>query len=53
MNKYPKSRNGYNHLYNQEEEGLGKYDIHYINAYKRSDALNKSHKYINMLRYAA
>ena len=24
------------HLYNPKEEGLGLYDVHYINAYKKS-----------------
>ena len=35
MNKYSKSRNGFIHLYNPKKEGLGSYDVHYINAYKK------------------
>ena len=35
MNKSSKTRNGFIHLYNPQEEGLGLYDIHYINAYKK------------------
>ena len=35
MNKYSKSRNRFIHLYNPKNEGLGSYDVHYINAYKK------------------
>ena len=53
MNKISKSRNGLLHLYNPKKEGLGSYDIHYINAYKKDirlkDGLNKNDKG----RYAA
>ena len=35
MNKNSNSRNGFIHLYNPKKEGLGSYDIHYINAYKK------------------
>ena len=53
MNKNSKSRNGLIHLYNPKKEGLGAYDIHYINAYKKDKSiknkLNKTHKE----RYAA
>ena len=53
MNKNSKSRNGLFHLYNPKKEGLGSYDIHYINAYKKDirlkDGLNKNEKG----RYAA
>ena len=27
------------HLYNPKEEGLGSYDVHYINAYKKDKSL--------------
>ena len=30
-----KLRYGFIHLYNPKKEGLGSYDINYINAYKR------------------
>ncbi|KGG21299.1 hypothetical protein EV03_0633 [Prochlorococcus marinus str. PAC1] len=53
MNNNSKSRNGLIHLYNPEVEGLGSYDVHYINAYKKDKSkknnLNKSDKE----RYAA
>ncbi len=39
MNKNSKSRNGLFHLYNPKKEGLGSYDIHYINAYKKDKRL--------------
>ena len=35
MNKLSNTRNAFSHLYNPQEEGLGLYDIHYINAYKK------------------
>ena len=35
MNKNSKYRNGFIHLYNPKEEGVGSYDVHYINAYKK------------------
>ena len=35
MNKNKNSRNGLIHLYNPKNEGLGRYDFHYINAYKK------------------
>ena len=39
MNKNSNSRNGFIHLYNPKEEGLGAYDVHYINAYKKNKSL--------------
>ena len=39
MNKISKSRNRLFHLYNPKEEGLGSYDVHYINAYKKDKRL--------------
>jgi len=48
MNNNSKSRNGFIHLYNPKKEGLGSYDVHYINAYKKDKRkkynLNKSDK---------
>tara|TARA_Y100001968_G_C19332004_1_gene704825 strand:+ start:410 stop:571 length:162 start_codon:yes stop_codon:yes gene_type:complete len=53
MNKKSSVRNGFIHLYNPKKEGLGAYDVNYINAYKKSklskDKLNKEIKE----RYAA
>ena len=42
MNKNFHSRNGFVHLYNPEEEGLGSYDVHYINAYKNDKVLKNN-----------
>ena len=33
-------KRGYIHLYNPKEEGLGPYDVNYINAYKNKNKLN-------------
>ncbi len=41
MNKISKSRNGLIHLYNPKKEGLGSYDVHYINAYKKEKSLKR------------
>ena len=53
MKTNSKNRNGYIHLYNPKQEGLGSYDVHYINAYKKDKQskinLNKSDRE----RYAA
>ncbi len=53
MNKISKSRNRLFRLYNPKEEGLGSYDVNYINAYKKDkrlkDELHKNEK----KRYAA
>ena len=49
MNYNLKSRNGCIHLYDPKKEGLGSYDVHYINAYKKEktvkDKLNKNKRY--------
>jgi hypothetical protein len=53
MKKQINSRYGFIHLYNPKKEGLGSYDVHYINAYKKDkhkkQNLNKEIK----KRYAA
>ena len=36
MYKKPQSRDGFIHLYNPKKEGLGSYDVHYINAYRKN-----------------
>ena len=38
MKKNLKAQNSSIHLYNPKREGLGSYDIHYINAYKKMKA---------------
>ena len=53
MNKNSKSRNGYIHLYNPNKEGLGSYDLHYINAYKKDNSLKTKLNNRESERYAA
>tara|TARA_B100000579_G_scaffold404467_1_gene389320 strand:- start:279 stop:440 length:162 start_codon:yes stop_codon:yes gene_type:complete len=53
MNKKLKSPKGFIHLYNPQKEGLGTYDINYINAYKRDRGLKKPLNTTNKERYAA
>ena len=53
MNKNSKSRNGFIHLYNPQEEGLGSYDVHYINAYKKDKKLKNNLNKRDKGRYAA
>tara|TARA_Y100001968_G_C19406206_1_gene743775 strand:- start:840 stop:1001 length:162 start_codon:yes stop_codon:yes gene_type:complete len=42
MNKNLNRSNGFIHLYNPKKEGLGSYDIHYINANKKYKNLEGS-----------
>ncbi len=53
MNKISKSRNRLFHLYNPKEEGLGSYDVHYINAYKKNKRLKNNINKNDKGRYAA
>lgn len=53
MSKYSKNRNGLIHLYNPEEEGLGSYDLNYINAYKNIKILKIKSINKDDERYAA
>ena len=53
MNKNQYSKNGFIHLYNPEEEGLGLYDIHYMNAYKKDNRFKDEARNKNKERYAA
>jgi hypothetical protein len=53
MNKNSKSRNGFIHLYNPKKEGLGSYDVHYINAYKKDKSLKDNIKNSDKERDAA
>tara|TARA_E500000331_G_scaffold342789_1_gene376830 strand:+ start:688 stop:849 length:162 start_codon:yes stop_codon:yes gene_type:complete len=53
MNKNSNSKNGFIHLYNPKEEGLGSYDLHYINAYKNDKKLRNNFIKRNKDRYAA
>tara|TARA_B100000945_G_C20037935_1_gene437704 strand:- start:44 stop:205 length:162 start_codon:yes stop_codon:yes gene_type:complete len=47
MYKKLNSRNGFIHLYNPKNEGLGTYDVHYMNAYKNIRT-NKSNQTQNI-----
>ena len=53
MNKNHNSRIGYTKLYNQKEEGIGSYDINYINAYKKNKVINNKAKQNTIKRQAA
>ena len=53
MNKNSKSRNGLIHLYNPKEEGLGSYDVHYINAYKKDKSTKFNQNKRDKERYIA
>ena len=53
MNKYANSRHRILHLYNPKEEGLGSYDVHYINAYKKYKIQKSKSKKNNLERYVA
>ena len=50
MNKISRSRNRLFHLYNPKKEGLGSYDVHYINAYKKDKRLkNELNKKVKLV----
>ena len=53
MNLNSKSRGRSIHLYNPKEEGLGSYDLHYINAYKKNIRLKNQIIKNEKERYAA
>ena len=53
MNKSSKSRNGFIHLYNPKKEGLGPYDVNYINAYKKIKTSKNKPNNERRERYAA
>ena len=53
MNNNTKPRFKSMHLYNPKQEGLGKYDIHYINAYRKNKILEESSKERRARRYVA
>ena len=46
-------RNGSIHLYDPKKEGLGTYDIHYMNAYKKNKNLKVLKNPNTIKRYAA
>ena len=53
MNNNPKNRIKTIHLYNPKQEGLGTYDIHYINAYRKNEIVEELSKERRITRYAA
>ncbi len=53
MNKNSHSRDGFIHLYNPKKEGLGSYDVHYINAYKKNSRIKNQKEHKEDERYAA
>ena len=53
MSQNYKSKNGFIHLYNPKREGLGAYDVHYINAYKKNNNLKSNTIKNNQKRLAA
>jgi len=53
MNINFNDRKGVIHLYNPEKEGLGCYDVHYINAYKKDKIITNKSKKNHKERYAA
>ena len=53
MNKSSINRKGFIHLYNPREEGLGSYDVHYINAYKKIGKRKYKNEMIKNERYVA
>ena len=53
MNKHTKSRNRFIHLYNPKKEGLGSYDVNYMNAYKKDKSLKNTSNKRDKERYAA
>ena len=53
MNKFSNSKNGFIHLYNPRNEGIGSYDVHYINAYKKVKKLKTESIKKNKERHAA
>ena len=53
MNKNKNSRSGFIQLYNRKEEGLGAYDINYINANKKNKAIKQEQIQSTTKRQAA
>ena len=53
MYKKSTTRNGFIHLYNPKKEGLGSYDVNYINAYRKDKSFQNKLYMKNNKRYAA
>ena len=53
MNNKQNSRKGFTRMYNPKQEGIGAYDMHYINAYKKRKRLETLPKSNTSERQAA
>ena len=53
MDKKSKTRNGFIHLYNPKKEGIGSYDVNYINAYRKDKSVHNKINIKNNQRFAA
>ncbi len=53
MNKNSKYRARYVHLYDPKKEGIGKYDVNYINAHEKNKRTKESQIKDYKGRYAA
>ena len=53
MHNKTQSRNGVIHLYDPKKEGLGSYDVHYINARKKNKIMKISNEENENERYVA
>ena len=53
MIKNTTTRKKFIHLYNPKKEGLGAYDVHYINAYKNEKKVSHKQEQIKNERHAA
>ena len=53
MKTYKNNRKGCIHLYNPKKEGLGSYDMHYINGYKKKKGMTNYTEIIDTERYVA
>ena len=53
MNNKKNSRKGFTRMYNPKQEGIGAYDMHYINAYKKHKRLERIIKQNTSKREAA
>ncbi len=53
MKKYSNKKNRFFNLYNPKQEGIGSYDINYINAYKKDKAVKNELEEKLSRRYAA
>ena len=53
MSKNSNPRDRFIHLYNPKKEGLGSYDVHYINAFNKDNNLKIQAKAKESERYVA